>query len=499
MTDASVARTTEQTTEPDPQRRPPAWRPASRSRVARTGSDSSPPCSTRVAPTTPASTGRRPRRPCAADLEGGLEVDALYLREDRAPRRARARCRSRADAPCATRRPRGTCASCTTTRTPPSPERPCSTTSSTASPRCGCTSATTAWPWPTCPRCSRDVRLDLAPVVVSSVTDQPAAARALLDLVGRPRVGRRQPRPRPVRRRGPARHRPADLAPLADLVRQCAQRDGWRAITIDARVLHEAGATDVDALAVAVATGVEYLRHLEAAGIPATEAFGADRPAGRRHRRPVPHRRDAARRAPGVGPGRRGLRRRRGPPRRAHPRRDEPADVHPRGPVGQRAAQHPGRLRRLASAGPTPSPCCPTTPCSACPSGSAGGWPATPRSCSPTSPTSAGSPTPAAAPGTSSRSPTRSADAVWARFQEVERAGGAVRGARRRAAPRLGRARRPPQRDREIVTRRRPLTGVSMFPRAGAAAPAAPGPTRAARRRPGPGPAPRLDGLRGAA
>ena len=57
-------------------------------------------------------------------------------------------------------------------------------------------------------------------------------------------------------------------------MRQCAHRDGWRAITVDARVLHEAGATDVDALAVAVATGVEYLRHLEAAGIPASEAFG---------------------------------------------------------------------------------------------------------------------------------------------------------------------------------------------------------------------------------
>ena len=57
-------------------------------------------------------------------------------------------------------------------------------------------------------------------------------------------------------------------------MREFAHLDGWRAITIDARVLHEAGATDVDALAVAVATGVAYLRHLEAAGIPAAEAFG---------------------------------------------------------------------------------------------------------------------------------------------------------------------------------------------------------------------------------
>ena len=188
----------------------------------------------------------------------------------------------------------------------------------------------------------------------------------------RPRPGRRlvghRPAgrgPRPARPRRPTASRsaatsastrsapppgsapPPTSRPLADLVRECAHRDGWRAITVDARVLHEAGATDVDALAVAVATGVEYLRHLEAAGIPATEAFGQIDLRVGGHRRPVPHRRRAARRAPGLGPGRRGLRRRRGPARGAHPRRHQPADVHPRGPVGQRAAQHPGRLRRL--------------------------------------------------------------------------------------------------------------------------------------------------------
>ena len=246
-----------------------------------------------------------------------------------------------------------------------------------------------------------DVRLDLAPVVVSSVTDQPGAARALLDLVAdRESVGGNLGLD-PFGAAARLGTTP-DLAPLADLVRECAHRDGWRAITVDARVLHEAGATDVDALAVAVATGVEYLRHLEAAGIPANEAFGqVDLRVGR-HGRPVPHRRRAAGGPPGVGPGRRGLRRRRGPARRAHPRRHQPADVHPRGPLGQRAAQHPGRVRRLGGWRRRRSPCCPTTPCSACPSGWAAGWRATPRSCSPTSPTSAGSPTPAAVPGTSS-------------------------------------------------------------------------------------------------
>ena len=123
------------------------------------------------------------------------------------------------------------------------------------------------------PQALADVRLDLAPVVVSSVTDQPAAARALLDLVAdRESVGGNLGLD-PFGAAARLGTTP-DLAPLADLVRECAHRDGWRAITIDARILHEAGATDVDALAVAVATGVEYLRHLEAAGIPANEAFG---------------------------------------------------------------------------------------------------------------------------------------------------------------------------------------------------------------------------------
>ena len=41
-------------------------------------------------------------------------------------------------------------------------------------------------------------------------------------------------------------------------------------MTVDARVVHDAGASEVDALAVAVATGVAYLRHLETEGTAAT-------------------------------------------------------------------------------------------------------------------------------------------------------------------------------------------------------------------------------------
>lgn len=113
-----------------------------------------------------------------------------------------------------------------------------------------------------------DVRLDLAPVVVSSVTDQVGAARALLAHVsdatlapggslGLDPVGA-------ALRLGTD----PDLAPLADLVRSAESRGDVGAMTVDARHLHDAGATDVDALAVAVATGVEYLRRLEADGVP---------------------------------------------------------------------------------------------------------------------------------------------------------------------------------------------------------------------------------------
>ncbi len=116
------------------------------------------------------------------------------------------------------------------------------------------------------------MRLDLAPVVVSSWSDQPAAARALLDVVGeRPSAGGNlglDPVGAAARTGGAP-----DLAPLAGLVRACAGRPGWGALTVDARVLHDAGASIVDALAVAVATAVAYLRHLEGEGVAPGEAF----------------------------------------------------------------------------------------------------------------------------------------------------------------------------------------------------------------------------------
>ena len=47
-----------------------------------------------------------------------------------------------------------------------------------------------------------------------------------------------------------------------------------RAIAVDSLVYDDAGAGDVDVLAFAIATGVEYLRDLEAAGISPADAFG---------------------------------------------------------------------------------------------------------------------------------------------------------------------------------------------------------------------------------
>ena len=122
------------------------------------------------------------------------------------------------------------------------------------------------------PEVLADVRLDLAPVVVSSLSDQAGAALALIDAVGdSPSIGGNlgvDPVAAAIRLGSTT-----DLTTLVPLVRLAEQRPGWRAVTIDARVLHDAGATEVDALAAAVATGVAYLRHLEADGVSAATAF----------------------------------------------------------------------------------------------------------------------------------------------------------------------------------------------------------------------------------
>ena len=120
-----------------------------------------------------------------------------------------------------------------------------------------------------------DVRLDLAPVTLSSWDAQEAGATALLavlDAAPGDTVGGNlglDPLGAAARAGGSP-----DLAPLAAAVRTCSDRPGLRAITVDTRPYAEAGANDVDEVAVALATGVAYLRHLDAEGVAPADAFG---------------------------------------------------------------------------------------------------------------------------------------------------------------------------------------------------------------------------------
>lgn len=122
-----------------------------------------------------------------------------------------------------------------------------------------------------------DVMADLAPVVVSSLTDQPGAAAALVEAWEAKGVD-------PASVRGSLGHDPIglaaaiggtpDLAPLAEAVASCTNRwTGVRAITVDSRVHHDAGATDQDEIALALATALDYVRHLDESGVEPAEAF----------------------------------------------------------------------------------------------------------------------------------------------------------------------------------------------------------------------------------
>ena len=122
-----------------------------------------------------------------------------------------------------------------------------------------------------------DVMIDLAPVTVSSLTDQSAAAAALIaawEAKGvDPAVVRGGLGLDPIGFAAALGGTP-DLSPLADAVASCATRwSGVRAITVDTRVHHDAGASDQDEVALALATALDYVRHLSDAGVPTDEAF----------------------------------------------------------------------------------------------------------------------------------------------------------------------------------------------------------------------------------
>jgi methylmalonyl-CoA mutase len=65
------------------------------------------------------------------------------------------------------------------------------------------------------------------------------------------------------------------LAALASWVHKAEQYAGVRPITVDVTPYDNAGAGDVDQLAFAIATGIEYVRALDAEGVTPAQAFGA--------------------------------------------------------------------------------------------------------------------------------------------------------------------------------------------------------------------------------
>ncbi|HET7723489.1 MAG TPA: methylmalonyl-CoA mutase family protein [Propionibacteriaceae bacterium] len=114
----------------------------------------------------------------------------------------------------------------------------------------------------------------LAPVAVSSTSDQAAAADALLAWWGDATDARGNLGIDPIGLAALQGTTP-DLSQLAAYVSRTAHLPGVKPIVVDVRVYDDAGAGDVDQLAYAVATGIEYVRALVAAGVSAADAFGA--------------------------------------------------------------------------------------------------------------------------------------------------------------------------------------------------------------------------------
>lgn len=123
-----------------------------------------------------------------------------------------------------------------------------------------------------------DVMFDLAPVVVSSLEDQNAAAEALTaawaDRGVDPSAVSGNLGIDPLILAAVSGNQP-DFGPARAWARKAL--DSWpavRALTIDVLPYHDAGASDVDELGLAIASGVALLRDLEQAGIDPATAFG---------------------------------------------------------------------------------------------------------------------------------------------------------------------------------------------------------------------------------
>lgn len=120
------------------------------------------------------------------------------------------------------------------------------------------------------------VQPDLAPISVSSIEDQVAAAKALVSYwkgahAHHARGNLGLDALALAARTGNA----PDLGAQAEWVAAAlAELPAVRALTVDVLPYDDAGAGDIDQLAFAIATGVAYLRDLEAAGIAPADAFG---------------------------------------------------------------------------------------------------------------------------------------------------------------------------------------------------------------------------------
>ncbi|MEU2347421.1 methylmalonyl-CoA mutase subunit beta [Modestobacter sp. NPDC049651] len=121
-----------------------------------------------------------------------------------------------------------------------------------------------------------DVYLDLAPLTLEGsgvAGGSAAAAEAFLRLV----EGRTDLAPGGCLGLDPigvhaATGEPQDLTGLADLARRAPA--GWRTVVVDATVFADAGASAVEELGCSLAAGVAYLRALTDGGLPVDEAFG---------------------------------------------------------------------------------------------------------------------------------------------------------------------------------------------------------------------------------
>jgi len=115
------------------------------------------------------------------------------------------------------------------------------------------------------------VHLDLAPVAVQGGA---AAAEALLSLAeGRELAPGGSLGLDPLGLEA-ASGQPQDLSGLAGFARRAAAHPGLRAVVVDATVFHDAGGSAVEELGCSLAAGVGYLRALTDGGLPVDEAFG---------------------------------------------------------------------------------------------------------------------------------------------------------------------------------------------------------------------------------